>query len=217
MLFKGTMSVVTDLNILGTEINNMDFMSVAAVTNTDYLNHPNIYNASILMPPTEILMAWADGNELVLQSEYPKYLLQKDPDDMIVALLAAMTKRNIVLYIPKDEFNIFGMMLLNHLYYYYGIVCNFGNTQYMFAEYKLPFIISKFYMMNLMEPMDYINSYPTNLLLPEFVINKLAVELKPFNHQATFAEYADYFNGLVRANTTGGKIQMIKLRETPVK
>ena len=217
MLFKGTMSVVTDLNLLGAEINNMDFMSVAAVTSTDYLNHPNIYNASILMPPTEILMAWADGNELVLQNEYPKYLLQKDPDDMIVALLAAMTKRNIVLYIPKDEFNIFGMMLLNHLYYYYGIVCNFGNTQYTFAEYKLPFIISKFYMMDLMEPMDYINSYPTHLLLPEFVINKLAMELRPFNHQATFAEYADYFNGLVRANTTGGKIHMIKLRECPVK
>ena len=28
MLFKGTMSVVTDLNLLGAEINNMDFMSV---------------------------------------------------------------------------------------------------------------------------------------------------------------------------------------------
>ena len=202
-MFNGnTMSVVTDLNIIGPEINNIDFISIAAIT-TSY-NYPklsNIYNASILVPPTEILMAWADNAPLVLQNEYPKYLLSKEPDDMIVALIAAMTKKNIILYIPKDEFNIFGSILLNHLYYTYGITCNFNNVKFYIDSIRIPFIISKFFMMDLMEPMDYIELYPCNVPLPEWVINKLAIQLNPFNgKQASFTEYYNYFNSL-NANT----------------
>ena len=196
-LFNGhTMSVVTDLRMIGNEINNMDFMSVAAITTGDYPQHPNIYNAAILIPPTPILMDWADGNPTILQSEYPKYLLTKDPDDMITALIAAMTKRNIILYIPNDEFNVFGQMLLNHIYFVYGITCNFVRTQFSFDATKVPYLISKFYMIDVMEANDYLESYPATALLPEFVINKLAAELRPFNRPATFMEYADYFNKL---------------------
>lgn len=198
-MFNGnTMSVVTDLNIIGPEINNIDFISVAAITTTyNYPQLPNIYNASILVPPTDILMAWADNIPLVLQNEYPKYLISKEPDEMIVALIAAMTKKNIILYIPKDEFNIFGPILLNHLYFTYGITCNFNNMQFRIEPMKIPFIISKFFMMDLMEPMDYIELYPSHVLLPEWVINKLAMQLNPFNgRQTSFAEYYNYFNAL---------------------
>ena len=72
------------------------------------------------------------------------------------------------------------------------------NTIFSFDESKLPFLISKFYMMDLMEPMDYIASYPPKALLQQFVINKLAEDLKPFNFPATFQQYADYFNNMVR-------------------
>ena len=87
-MFNGhTMSLITNLNMIGNEINNIDFVTVAAITTSDYPPHPNIYNAAILMPPTEVLMAWADGNRFVMQVEYPRYLMTKDADDMIVALL----------------------------------------------------------------------------------------------------------------------------------
>ena len=199
MFNNHTMSVIHDLRMLGNEINNMDFMSIAAVTTGEYPPLPNIYNASILIPPTQILMDWADGNPLVLQNEYPKYLMTKDPDEMIVALLAAMTQRNIILYIPKDDFEVFGMMLLNHLYFVYGITCNYMNTRFAVDVSKIPYIMSKFYMIDVMEPMDYLNSYPATAVLPEFVINKLAQDLHPFNCPATFMEYANYFNGIVAA------------------
>lgn len=199
MFNNHTMSVIHDLRMLGNEINNMDFMSIAAVTTGEYPPLPNIYNASILIPPTQILMDWADGNPLVLQNEYPKYLMTKDPDEMIVALLAAMTQRNIILYVPKDDFNVFGMMLLNHLYFVYGITCNYMNTRFAVDVSKIPYIMSKFYMIDVMEPMDYLNSYPATAVLPEFVINKLAQDLRPFNRPATFMEYANYFNGIVAA------------------
>ena len=199
MFNNHTMSVIHDLRMLGNEINNVDFMSIAAVTTGEYPPLPNIYNASILIPPTQILMDWADGNPLVLQNEYPKYLMTKDPDEMIVALLAAMTQRNIVLYIPKDDFEVFGMMLLNHLYFVYGITCNYMNTRFAVDVSKIPYIMSKFYMIDVMEPMDYLNSYPATAVLPEFVINKLAQDLHPFNRPAAFMEYANYFNGIVAA------------------
>ena len=75
---------------------------------------------------------------------------------------------------------------------------NTPTTTFSFDESKLPLLISKFYMMDLMEPMDYINSYPRALALPPFVINKLAEDLRPFDFPATFQQYADYFNNMVR-------------------
>ena len=191
-----TMSMVTNLGILGPSINNVDLLTIAAITDSDYPKLPNIYNASILMPPTELLMEWADGNIMIMYNEYPVYLNSKDPDDMIVALLAAMTRKNIVLYIPQDEFPIYGQMLLNHIYYNYGITMNFINTKFEVNQFKIPFIISKFYTSDLMDAEEYLSMYPGNQLLPQFVINKLADELHPFDHPVPYQEYERYFNTL---------------------
>lgn len=218
-IFKNnTMTLITNQNMIGQEINNKDFVSVATVCSTDYFNnHPNSYDASILMPPTELLMKWADCNDpnmayLVMQNEYPNYLMyNKDADDMIIALLTALTKKNIILFIPLDEFNIFGQQLLNHFYFMYGITMNTPTTRFSFDETKLPLLLSKFYMMDLMEPMDYLNVYPANLLLPEFVINKLAEQLNPFgNNRATFQQYAQYFNNIVASKANNNVVPMIK-------
>lgn len=196
-MFNGhSMSLVTNLNILGNEINNVDFITIAAITTSEYPQLPNIYNASILMPPTEILMAWADGDPFAIQTGYSQYLFTKDADDMIVALLAALTKKNIVLYIPQDEFNIFGQVLLNHLYYQYGLTVNFGSARFNIITGSIPVIISKFYLMDLMSFEDYIASYPANAKLPPIVINKMAQEIQPFNHPANFDQYYEYFNQL---------------------
>ena len=213
MLFGNhTMTMINDPRMLGPEVNNSDFVTVAYVSTADeYSKYQNFYDASILMPPTEILMRWADGDRLILQNEYPRYLsYNKDADDMIVALLTALTKKNIIMLIPYDEYNIFGPMLLQHIYFTYGITMNTQTSTFSFDQSKLPLIISKFYMMDLMEPMDYIKSYPGNLMLPPFVINKLATELHPFDGPATFQQYADYFNKLVAENMSGTQMVAIK-------
>ena len=209
MFNNHTMTLITNLNQIGPEINNKDFMSVAAVTTSDYPNHPNIFNASILVPPTEILMKWADGYPLVMQNEYPAYLPSKDPDDMIVALLAALTQRNIVIYIPMDEFKIFGIYFMNYMMYTYGIVFNYMNTVFSIDPAKIPFIISKFYLESLMDANDYIASFPSNMMLPPWVINKLADDLKPFDRPATFDEYARYFNQMNASKNQGVLVPMV--------
>lgn len=204
-LFKNnTMTLITDLRNIGPEINNTDFVAIACVDGlSDFKNHPNAYDASILLPPTELLMAWADGNQIAMRVEYPKYLAcDKDADDMIIALITALTKKNIIIYIPQDEYDIFGPILIQHIYFQYGIVMNTPTTAFSFDESKLPLLISKFYMMDLMEPMDYINSYPRSLALPPFVINKLATDLHPFEN-ATFEQYAEYFNKMVAQKSSG--------------
>lgn len=211
MFNNHTISVVLDLNILGNDINNVDLLMVAAITSDcNYPDHPNIYNAEILVPPTEILMAWADGNPFILQNEYPAYLNCKDPDDMICALMAALTKKNIVLYIPYDEFNVFGQILLNHLYYQWGVTCNFNGAMFNIAPAKIPFIISKFYMMDIMDPQVYMSMYPANQPLPQWVIFKLAEDFKPFPYPASFAEYEAYFNNM-NASKMQQKIEMVKV------
>lgn len=196
-MFNGhDMSVVTDLRLLGNNIMNVDLLTVAAITTSEVPSYPNVYCASVLIPPTDMLMRWADGDPLILQNAYPNYLMTKECDDMIVAFIAALTRKNIVLYIPQDEFNIFGMMLLNHIYYTYGIVLNSPTTRFSIDKSKLPFIMAKFYMMDVMEAHDFLEAYPARYALPDFVINKLAIELQPFDHPVTFEQYRDYFNRL---------------------
>lgn len=196
MFNNHTMSLVTNLSIIGPEINNPEFVTVAAITTSDYPQHPNIYNASILMPPIDILTRWADGDPLVMQYEYPRYLMQLDPDNMISALVASLTRKNIIIYIPQDEFNIFGQLLLNHIYYVYGITLTTPTTQFSIIPSKIPFIMAKFYSIDVMDANEFLASYPANVQLPDFVIGKLAAELNPFNRPVTFQEYAEYFNQL---------------------
>lgn len=213
MLFKNNeMSIITDLNLLGNDINNFDLLTIAAITN-DYPNHPNIYNASILVPPTELLMRWADNEPLVLENNYPLYLASKEADDMIIALLAALTKKNVILYIPNDEFSIYGPLLLNHIYYMYGITCNgpAPNFKFSIIPDKIPFILSKFYMIDVIEYEDYMASYPANALLPQFVIGKMATEINPFNRPASFEEYANYFNN-INASKANNEVKNIMIK-----
>lgn len=196
MFNNHTMSVVTNLNTLGPSINDVDFMAIAVVSTCQYPNLPNFYNFEILIPPTEMLMKWADGDRFILQNQYPLYLASQLPDEMIVALLALLTRKNIVIYIPNDEFNVFGPMLLQHLYFTYGITCNTPSSTFSINQNKIPFIISKFYMIDVMSAKDYLDMYPANALLPPFVINKLAEDMHPFVYRATFDQYAEYFNKL---------------------
>ncbi len=208
-----TMSVVLDLNLIANEIRNIDFVTVAAITTSNYPDLPNVYYAGVLIPPTEILMEWADGNQFILQNEYPKYLMEKDCDDMIVALIAAMTQKNIILYIPTDEYEVFGPLLLSHIYYMYGIVCNTPTTRFSINEAKIPFIISKFFMMDVMEAKVFLETYPGNYPLPDWTINKLAEELKPFPYPATFEQYRNFFNQMNAAKLQQQKPSLI----TPVR
>lgn len=196
MFNNHAMSVITDLNILGDQINNIDLLAIAAITTSDYPKLPNIYNAAILVPPTEIIMRWADGDMFIMQNQYPVYLKTQTPDDMITALIALLTQKNVILYIPNDEFNVFGRMLLDYIYYNYGIVCNTPSTQFNMEVDKIPFLLSRFYMIDVMSAEDYLDAYPANALLPQFVITKLAEEMHPFNQPMAFGAYADYFNKL---------------------
>ena len=212
-MFNGhTMSLVTDLAILGNQINNKDLITIAAITTSEnYPDIPNCYYAGVLCMPTELLMAYTDGDQAALNVGYPQYLSSKDCDDFIVALIAALTRINIVLYIPREEYNLFGITLLNHIYFTYGIVVNSPTSQFYVDVNKIPFIISKFLLMDVMDAQTYLDLYPAQYMLPDFVINKLAEDIHPFNYPATFEQYRDYFNRLNAAKMQNKpKVQMME-------
>ena len=212
-MFNGyTMSLVVDLNILGDQIYNKDFLTIAAVTTSEnYPDISNCYYAGILCPPVELFMSYTDGDQAALNVGYPQYLSTKDCDDFIVALIAALTRKNIIIYIPKDEYNIFGAILLNHIYYTYGIVVNSPTSQFYFNQHKIPFIISKFLLLDVMDAQTYLDLYPAQYMLPDFVINKLAEDIHPFEYPATFEQYREYFNKLNAAKIQNKpKIQMLE-------
>lgn len=214
-MFNGhTMTLVQDLNILGEALLNKDFLKVAAVTSEKYPDLENIYYAGVLMPPIDLSMDFADGKVESMQIQYPQYLMSKECDEFIIALIAAMTKMNIVIYIPPEEFSIFGQLLLNHIYYVYGIILNTPTTQFTVLEQKIPFILAKFYMIDCMFADDFLAAYPANYMLPDFVINKLAEDVNPFNGRpATFIEYKQFFNNLNASKAQQKpKVQMMEVK-----
>lgn len=197
MFNNHTMSLVTDVNLMLQEARNIDFITVAAITTGQYPEGPNIFYAGILVPPTEMLMRWADGDYEILNREYPYYLQTQDCDEMIVAIIAAMTKKNVILYIPHEEFDVYGASLLNWLFYEYGIVVNTPTTMFSLDPSRIPLILSKFYMLDIMDAKDYLAAYPWTYSLPDIVINKLAMEIRPFDKPATFEQYKQVFNEMV--------------------
>lgn len=216
MFNNHVMTLATDLAPFANEIRNFDYFIVAAVTSSEIPTAPNIFYAGILMPPTELLMRWGDsypgsGNEFVLQTEYPRYLDTIDCDNMIVAILAALTKRNVILYIPLEEFKVYGDVLLQHIAYRYGIVLQTAYTQFSINPNMIPLIASKFYMLDVMDADVYLSLFPANYTLPDWVIQKLAIDLHPFATPATFEQYRDYFNQINASKATAKKIPLIRL------
>ena len=198
MLFKNhQMIMVTNQQLLNRYIYDFDYNVVAGITDQQI---PGVLNASVLMPPTELLMAWADGDNNAIINGYRMYLNSQCPDELIVSLLAALTKKNVILYMPKDDFNVYGNIFLDYLNIAYGIKVGFlveenpYGTPFMFDSNAFPLIISKFYMMDVMSANDFLNSYPPNTNLYPFVVNKLAAELRPYGrNQASFQQYAEFF------------------------
>lgn len=209
MFNNHTIFAVTDLNMIGQRIYDSNLQIVAVTDDTNYPNMANIYNAGILCPPISILEGWADGYAGVLENEYPRYLLSKEPDDMIIAILVALTQKDIVLYIPKDAYAIFGNLLLSHFNIVYGITV--GNMMYgipfNFNAMFIPLLLAKFYNIGCMAPEDFINAYPASQPLPPFVIDRLTNDMHPFNGPTTFEQRAEYFNNMVSAKN---QIQMCK-------
>jgi hypothetical protein len=210
MFNNHTMSIITDLRQVGPEINDKDFMILAAIADPgSYPDHPNVYNASILMPPFEILSAWANGDPYAMTTEYLAYLNTREPDEMLVVLLAALTKKNVVLYIPHDEYLVFGMQLVDHIRLTYGISCITPIGQFNIDLSRMPFLMSKFYVLDMMDAQTYLELYPSNYVLPQFVIGKLMGDFKPFPYAASMQEYEAYFNDLnARTNPAQHKMSM---------
>ena len=210
------MILATDLAPFANEIRNFDHFIVAAITSSEIPNAANIYYAGILMPPTELLMRWGDsypgsGDEYVLQTEYPRYLDSPDCDNMIIAILAALTQRNVIIYIPIDEFNVYGDVLLQHLAYRYGIIMQTAYTQFSINPASIPLIASKFYMLGVMDADVYLSIFPANYTLPDWVIQKLAEDIHPFATPATFEQYRDYFNQINASKAPPKKMPMVRL------
>ena len=208
MFNNHSMSLVLDLNMIANEIRNVDLFTIAAITTSEVPNSPNVFYAGILVPPTELLMNWADGDQLAIHNRYPYYLQSQECDEIIITFLAALTKKNVIWYIPGTEYEIFGDVFINYLYYTYGIILNTPTTQFSIDQHRIPLIISKFYMLNFMDPEVYIDMYPWQYQYPDFVINKLAYDFKPFNRPATFEEYKAYFNQMNASRAPSGRVLM---------
>lgn len=207
-----SISLVTDANMLRGLVNNPAVVIVALTANPNELPKPNnnIHVFSDLVPPTPLLMMWADGAQAQFLSGY-NYELANNPacHNVIITLLATLVNNNVVLYIPQDEFDIFGMALLEYIRFIFGITVNSLFSVFSFDDTKIPFILSCFYMEGYMTHEDFIASYPKGLQFYDpAVLFKLGQDFGIMT--LNVADLASYFFNMCNANYQQQLVPLIR-------
>lgn len=183
-----------------------------------YPNWPNIMWGSILLPPYEALSKMVDGDNQAFVSIYTHYLFSPECDDYITVIIAGWLLRNkdIVIYLD-DSHSEMGILqtLLNHICTVYGVIISENSpTQIVHSSYHA-YIISKFYMHDIISATDVFMMWPTNVRLlnqSEFIM-KLLFDIKPAipcsenkDPGLQYLSYYDYFSQMLEAAKAHKKV-----------
>lgn len=196
----GQLLITIDIDLVNDTLTNGVGKVLVLSENQDnktIFSSPNVIPASILLPPYESVMADLDGNTEMANIEYINYLCRKEPDMFICAILAALLKGiNILIYIGKDEAEMpFVSSLIRLLYDQYGITIGTEHHQFMYNKAYDAVIDSKLYLYELITYQDFFILYPETVMIPDYLIPKLIVDMNPYVEVQTTDNYKMYFEG----------------------
>ena len=156
-----------------------------------------------------------DGNMMGFKDYYSEYLYSEEVKRFILLILYAIHNGvNVYMYIPEftDESLWIGL-LLNHFKSEYGIDIGMVGKRFIYDQKMIGKILYDMYMMNMIDPFEFISFLTdTNYIYPD-LLNKLSVDLVRFG-----CEVADPFafinqckqlqqNVAMKYNTYGLKVR----------
>ena len=200
-MLKGGMYITCDKNdVIGAACYNSRVIAIAETLN-DIPNSDTVTLGAVLQPPYDAVCAELDNDIPQFTALYRKYLYGNVQDRFIVLILAAMYKGyNIIVYIPKDEYEMhFKNVLQEHLLLVYGIVCGYRNRKFLYDSRFDTILLTKFYLYDYIDSKTFLMEYPINVELDINVVNKLVYEFNPYVKVQTPETYNFYFMNYIRS------------------
>ena len=174
-----------------------------------FATHPAIVTAGALLPPTEAITAELDGNMFQSVAIYEEYLQREEANPFVSIIIAAGLKQiPIGIMFGKEEMNNlqFPKMFIDFMYRFYGLVFGIKDkVRPYIIEHMMPIILSKLYMMNIIDYPTFMEKHPPLAIDPN-VISKMAYEVHPAVEVKDMPHYIEYFEGIRDAvYKNGGK------------
>ena len=200
MLINGKLAITHDVNIVNNTLcNGGKVLLLSEQPSPNIMQSPNIIPATILLPPYQCVMAELDGEYDIAKTIYTEYLVEKEPDMFICAIITALLDplTNILIYVGEDEINMsFVSVLLGYLMNEYGITVTSDMNNFLYNMAYDAVILSKLYLYELIDYQFLLTMYPGPVNLPEYIIPKLIYDINPYISIQTPEAYYCYFNGL---------------------
>lgn len=199
-MIKGVIYVTNDMNMALSLAPNHVVICVSdeAQRNVDFMTAVDGNVASILLPPPQASMLEMDGHIQEFKNMYFEHLSQKEPFDYICIILRALLNgNNILLYLTKDESEMYYMSaLMEYMYTTFGVVIGSESNQFNIDYRYYNVILDTLYMNDFMDCNEYLLQYPIELQIQNpMIVNKLIIDVNPFVAGDTSLEnYTRYFN-----------------------
>lgn len=178
MLNFGQIYITSDTNIVTQSIYN-DARIIVLDEQNPFPNYPNVYMASLLVPPYSILEKIIDGDIQTAEAMYIDYLTSHEVNSFIAIILFALYRgENIVLYINSDEVG-FKDMLLRYICNVYGIIIGSEFVKCQYNEAGLMNILISLYMNRLISASVFLFNLGPYVIIPDFVIIQLITDIDP--------------------------------------
>lgn len=192
-MFKGTMQVTTDLNVVQNMMGTHRIV-VIGEHNPQLIQATNGIVASLLLPPYPAMMLYADGNMNSFNTTYMSYLSGPECTSFFSVLVKSLINgTNILLYLTPDEYNMYYNSLSMYILNAYGISIGNGQIQFGFNVNYLPQIYSLLYVNELITIQELFMVYPSGMQFNDAVVMKLINEMRPVLQDTSFESYRNYF------------------------
>ena len=191
--FSGTIYMTSDINMVQ---NNINSCKVLMVTNEPlFQNHPNRVAATILLPPTQAIIADADDDMQTFEALYYNYLISDEVTEFIsIVLYVLYTGVNVLIYIPSEDVKSLSYVgfLLEFLKNNYGIQVGTDAIPYLLDINYLPMIVDMLYLNELISYKDVIMSFSISMI-SDMSICKMYADSNPYTRCNTPQEMRQYF------------------------
>ena len=191
--FTGTIYMTSDLNMIQSNINTC---KVLMVTNEPlFEGHQNRVSATILLPPTQAIIADADDDIQTFQSLYYQYLISDEVTEFISLIFFVLhTGINIMIYIPKEDVKSLDYVsfLLGFMMNNYGIQIGTESIPFSFNPNYITVISDMLYLNNLIDYADMITSFPVQSM-SDMSISKLYMDINPYSRFDNINDMRNYF------------------------
>ena len=186
--------------------------SISYTTNLELFKNAGCYGFF----PVALLESNAEAKELGINNEmsaqldgnfenflilYRGQLAQRECDEFITILLyaAIIADRKILIYVNKDEINMYPLILFEYISMIYGYFIGYEQNFGRFDQRFITVLACKFFEFDIINGYDFISMYQPNVDIPINVVNKLMFELKPLIINPTPESCHEYFMNMIRS------------------